>query len=65
MPEAGALWLLARSNPIVTALVVAAVAGVGFAVPLLGISLAAFILVDLAVQAVRLMRRRGSRRIRR
>lgn len=59
MPEAGALWRLVRGRPLVTALGLVIVVGVGFAVPLLGISLAAFVVVDVAVQAVR--RARSSR----
>lgn len=57
MPPPGAILRLARAKPVMTAVAAFIVAGVCLAVPLLGISLVAFLIVDVGVQAVRRTRR--------
>lgn len=59
MPRPGALLRLATLRPVMTAVIAIVVVGVCIAVPLLGISLAAFVLVDVAIALVRKARRRA------
>lgn len=58
-PVRGALRELARRRPVTTAVAAVAVVAVGWAVPLLGISLVAFLVVDAVTGAV--SRRRAAR----
>lgn len=53
MPRPGGLLRLAKVRPVMTAVAAVVVVGLCAAVPLLGISLAAFVLLDVAVATVR------------
>lgn len=57
MPRPGALLRLAKARPVMTTVAAIGVAGLCVAFPLLGISLAAFVLLDVAIALVRKARR--------